>query len=271
MRIRDIAPAASRARVCRRDFVKIGLSALAPALAGCTRLTQGPRTIVSPRLTARPGTPSANPTLGLSPLGLASGRDGILYVPQTYTPDTPLPLFVGLHGAGQSSAFWASYPGRAETLKMVFMAPDSRGFTWDAAQGAFGDDVGFVDRALEYTFEHCNVDPAHVALGGFSDGATTALSLGLANGDLFTHVVAYSPGFILSAGSFVGRPGVFVSHGTQDPVISVSNSRDGIVPYLQSAGYDVVYQEFEGGHEVPASISDAALAWFLGLPVPPQQ
>ncbi len=31
---------------------------------------------------------------------------------------------------------------------------------------------------------------------GFSDGASYALSLGVPNGDLFTHIVAFSPGFM---------------------------------------------------------------------------
>jgi phospholipase/carboxylesterase len=250
--------------VSRRAFVKAGLAALAaPALAACPGIPSKPKESVSPRLSARPGTPTATPTLGLSRLGLGSDRDGLLYVPQSYSPDTPVPLFVGLHGFGQSSAFWASYPDRAESRGMVFLAPDSRGQTWDAAQGAFGADVDFVNRALSYTFERCRIDPARVALGGFSDGATCALSLGLANGDLFTHVVAYSPGFILKADSFVGWPKIFVSHGTLDPIISVGNSRDQIVPYLQGAGYNVIYQEFEGGHAVPSEISDAALNWFF--------
>jgi phospholipase/carboxylesterase len=255
----------ARSGVSRRAFVQAGLAAMAaPALPACLGAPPRPKESVSPRLAARPGTPTVTPTLGLSPLGLGSGRDGLLYVPQSYSPATALPLFVGLHGFGQSSAFWASYPDRAESRGMVFLAPDSRGQTWDAAQGAFGADVEFVDRALGYTFERCRIDPARVALAGFSDGATCALSLGLANGDLFTHIVAYSPGFILQAGSFVGWPQIFVSHGTLDGVIPVSNSRDKIVPYLEGAGYSVVYQEFEGGHAVPAEISDAALDWFFG-------
>ncbi len=55
-----------------------------------------------------------------------------------------------------------------------------------------------------------------------------------------------------------------MSHGTRDPVLPVTISRDGIVPSLRSGGYDVTYQEFDGGHEVPSAISESALDWFLG-------
>jgi len=34
---------------------------------------------------------------------------------------------------------------------------------------------------------------------GFSDGASYALSVGITNGDLFTHVIAFSPGFVAPA------------------------------------------------------------------------
>ena len=36
-----------------------------------------------------------------------------------------------------------------------------------------------------------------------------------------------------------------------------------IVPALRGTGYDTTYQEFSGVHEVPATIAEAALDWFL--------
>jgi predicted esterase len=78
-------------------------------------------------------------------------------------------------------------------LPMLFV--DSRGQTWDGIRGGFGPDVDFLDGALEKVFGMVAVDPNRLALGGFSDGATYALSLGLVNGDLFPRIVAFSPGF----------------------------------------------------------------------------
>jgi len=65
---------------------------------------------------------------------------------------------------------------------MVVLSVDSRAASWDLRYGAFGPDVELIDRALAHAFERCNVDPARVAIGGFSDGASYALSLGLTNG-----------------------------------------------------------------------------------------
>ncbi len=245
--------------VSRREFVRDSLSALGGTVVlGCSSISAGDdgNDDGSPRLTARPGSPSLTPTVGLSDLNLGGSRNG--------TPDNPAPLFVGLHGAGGSSSDWASYPARAAARGMIFLAPDSRSSTWDLIRDGFGPDVEFLDRALRYTFNRCRIDPAHLALGGFSDGASYALSLGVSNGDLFSHLVAYSPGFYAPSVPIVGSPAIYVSHGTNDGILPVGASRDVIVPNLRDAGYDVTYEEFNGGHEVPAAISESALDWFLG-------
>lgn len=254
--------ASSLPLISRRDLLKAGFGALvANAFLGCGGSpTETPG--VDARLTARPGTPTISPPQGLSPLRLGAVRDGVLYVPESYSPETPAPLFVALHGAGGDGRSWSTYPARAELRGMILLAPDSRSYTWDLVIGEFGPDVAFIDRALAYTFERCHIDPTRIALGGFSDGASYALSLGASNGDLFTHLVAYSPGFFRPAEPLVGRPRIFVSHGTRDTVLPVSLSRDIIVPTLRDSGYDVTYQEFDEGHRVPGAISDAALDWF---------
>ena len=61
----------------------------------------------------------------------------------------------------------------------------------------------------------------------------------------------------------VGKPRIFISHGTADPVLPVTASRDVIVPALRGTGSDTTYREFSGVHEVPATIAEAALDWFL--------
>lgn len=257
---------AGRATMQRRDFVKGGLTALVtPLLLDCGVLSLEPDPPKGdPRLTARPGTPSVTPTPGLTELGLGTQRDGLLYVPSTYSADTPAPLFVALHGAGGAGENWASYPDRAEARGMVFLAPDSRGGTWDVVLGDFGPDVEFLDLALQHVFDRCAIDTTRIALAGFSDGASYALSLGVSNGDLFSHLVAYSPGFVKSGDPIIGKPLIYVSHGAADGVLPVRISRDDIVPTFTKAGYDVTYEEFDGGHEVPAAISESALDWFFG-------
>ena len=149
----------------------------------------------------------------------------------------------------------------AERIGAILLAPNSREYTWDVIVGGYGPDVAAIDRVLAWTFSSYAIDPARVAIGGFSDGASYALSLGLTNGDLFTHLLAFSPGFAAPARR-VGSPRIFVSHGTHDAVLPIDRCSRRIIPTLRRAGYDVAYREFEGGHTVPPEVVHDAADWF---------
>ncbi|MGQ0650443.1 MAG: alpha/beta hydrolase [Gemmatimonadaceae bacterium] len=215
------------------------------------------------RLTVRVTAPTETPVAGLQPLGAAAGRDGLLYVPKAYSPSKPLALIVLLHGAGGRAQNWfGSFGTRADAGNFVAVAVESRGRTWDAVLGGFGPDVEFMNRALRETFRRCAVDPARIVLAGFSDGASYAISLGAANGAIFSRIVAFSPGFRTNA-ERQGKPRIFVSHGTNDPILPIDQTSRALVPRLRREGYTVEYVEFAGGHEMPATISDRAIEWAL--------
>jgi phospholipase/carboxylesterase len=197
-------------------------------------------------------------------LGLDHERDAILQLPAKAT-GAPLPLFVLLHGAGGSAEGVLGRLGSApDEAGVAVLAPDSRGSSWDAIRYSFGADVTFMNRALERVFDTVAVDPARIAVGGFSDGATYALSLGLINGDLFSHVVAFSPGFVVE-GTPHGTPRFFISHGEADPILPIDRCSRRIVSELRKRGYDVTFREFDGGHEVPAAIARDGMRWVAGL------
>lgn len=128
--------------------------------------------------------------------------------------------------------------------------------------GGYGPDVRTVDRALARTFRGLAIDRSRLAIAGFSDGASYALSLGMANGDLFTHVIAFSPGFG-APGSRRGMPRVFMTHGLHDDVLPISATSRRILRDARRDGYDVSSHEFDGGHVVPAELAEAAVRWFL--------
>ncbi len=216
------------------------------------------------RLTTRPRQPPHDLVApGEHPLGLAAARDGVLYVPTGYRPERPAPLLLCLHGAGSAgSRSVRALRASAERHGLLLLAPDARAATWDILRGGYGPDVAFIDRALALVFARCAVDSSRIGIEGFSDGASYALTLGLDNGDLFSAVLAFSPGF-LAPRQPTGQPRVFISHGMYDPVLPIQVCSRRIVPLLQRAGYLVRYQEFNGGHTVPAEVVDEALRWFL--------
>lgn len=247
----------------RRRFVGIIGGASASVVSGSCRLAGAPADGPDGndgRLLSRPRNGVTTSGDGRRPLGLASGRDAILQLPAK--PATgPLPLLVLLHGAGGGAEGILRRLGAvADEAGIAVLAPESRGSTWDAIRDGFGADVAFLDRALARAFETVAVDPARVAVGGFSDGATYALSLGLINGDLFRRVLAFSPGFVVGR-TPRGTPRFFVSHGTADPILPIDQCSRVIVPQLQRRGYEVTFREFEGRHEIPAAIAREGMSW----------
>ena len=244
----------------RRGFLTAGAGTLA---AGAVAL----RAVQSARggdslLRVRPRQPAKSIAPGRHALELGGDRDGLLVVPRGYSPEKTAPLIVMLHGANGRADRLASRFPMADEHGVILLVPDSRGTTWDAIRGPFGTDVQFIDRALEQTFDRCAVNPKKLAIGGFSDGATYALSLGLDNGTLFTHVMAFSPGFTANRRP-QGRPRVFISHGKSDEILPIDVCSRRIVPALEDAGYAVTYKEFDGPHTVPEAIAQDAFSWFV--------
>ena len=213
------------------------------------------------RFLARPAPPAVSIEPGEHPLGLGYWRDGILYIPKAAAARTPLPLFVMLHGGGDRADGMRYVFPPAEELGVVVLAPDARDNTWDGIDSRIGPDVEFIDAALKNTFARVAIDPTRIAFGGASDGASYALSLGLANGDLFTHVIAFAPGWIFQPGPAVGKPLIYVAHGTRDRVLPIDYTSRLMVPRLRKAGYQVTFREFDGVHAVPSPIAREALAW----------
>lgn len=214
------------------------------------------------RLLARPGAvpPGAPWPLppGLHPLGLGGARDGLLAVPEA-RPEGPLPLIVMLHGAtGNAERSLRRLGSLAEHALVVL--PESLGTSWDVLEGGYGPDIARIDAALARVFAAWPLDPDRLALAGFSDGASYALSLALMNGELFSHCLAFSPGFCAPV-RFEGRPALFVSHGTADEVLPIEACSRRLMPRLDRAGYYGQYMEFPGGHTVTEEVRAAALAF----------
>ena len=212
------------------------------------------------RLTAKPHQPSKPAGPGQTYLNMDRDRDAILQLPKA-SAHGPVPLLLMLHGATQSAEDMLDYLGKfPEQTGVAILAVNSRQETWDAIRGSFSRDVTFINHALELAYDKAAIAPNHVAIGGFSDGASYALSLGLINGDLFNRVVAFSPGFVID-GAPHGTPRFFVSHGTNDHILPIDRCSRRIVADLKDRGYEVTFREFAGDHEVPETVAQEALTF----------
>jgi phospholipase/carboxylesterase len=214
----------------------------------------------------RPAAPTqARYPAGLEWLDLEGGLAPAVFVPSTL-PAGPVPVMVVLHGATSNPLHALPIvQDEAERRQFVVVAPKSVGMTWDVIHGGFGPDVAALDHVLADVFDHVPADPGRIAIAGFSDGASYALTLGLANGALFSSILAFSPGFFVPARR-QGRPAIFVSHGRTDPILPIDQCGRLVVTALRMADYDVAYYEFDGGHKVPAEAVSAALDRWLESP-----
>jgi phospholipase/carboxylesterase len=207
--------------------------------------------------------PQSELPFGESPLGLSDdGRDGTVYVPKNYTAGVPMPLVMMLHGLGGSSRSARNLFPLAEEFGVLIVAPESRGLTWGRSAPGFDEDVKYLGAAYRYVTGVLDVDRAHVALAGVSDGAGYALSMGLAYGDVFNHLMIFAGGSMAPFRK-EGMPRIFIAHGVNDNQMPIEETARKFVPRLKEQGYDVTYLEFDGGHGAPTAIVRQAFEWFL--------
>lgn len=191
--------------------------------------------------------------------------DGLLYVPKSYNPETPMPLLVMLHGlSGTSQSVRWVFP-LAEEHGVIVVAPDSRRMGWGAEVAGFDDDSKYIAEAFREVVEFLNIDRSRVALGGVSDGATYALAMGLSYGDRFNHLMIFATGMMAPLRK-QGKPQVFMAHGLNDTQMPIDRTARRIVPQLKQEGYDVTYREFDGGHGAPREVVGEAFYWFTHTP-----
>lgn len=241
----------------------MGLGVAGAALAGCKLDVPPapPDPIDQLRLTAVPKAPTQTVTPGLITLDVAP-RQALLYVPQGYDPATPAPIALMLHGAGGTAQEPITvFKDLADTSGLILVSCKSLQPTWGGIFGDYSDDIPLFDQVMKLAFDMCNVDPLKVGIEGFSDGASYAIQVGRANGDLFHRVVSFSAGLLLFT-SGIQRPKFFVAHGTADSIIDVAVGRS--IAAQLSTVYEVTYHQHDGGHQIPPAVAADAVTFLSG-------
>jgi len=166
-----------------------------------------------------------------------------------------------LHGYSGAAQSVRSTFTLAEELGVVVIAPESRDVTWGQSIPGFDADVKYLGAAFRYVEAGLNLDLSRIALGGVSDGAGYALSMGLAYGDTFNHIMVFSGGIMIPVRR-QGKPRIFMAHGLNDQQMPIDRTARRFVPKLKEEGYDLTYKEYEGGHGTPPYVMREAFEWF---------
>jgi phospholipase/carboxylesterase len=117
---------------------------------------------------------------------------------------------------------------------------------------------------LDDWIERAGLPRDRLVIGGFSQGSMVALRYALDS--------AIPPaGAILLSGSLIDRAAtaarlerpafpIFQSHGRQDPVLEIAGAR-ALRALLGTAGWQVDWHEFDGGHEINPGVLNKLCAW----------
>ena len=201
---------------------------------------------------------------GRHALTFPEGREAVLVVPEDLDPDVPVPLLVLFHGAGgEANKVLPHFVRWARARRFLLLAPQSMFPTWDIVIGGHGPDLERLDAALLQVASHFRLDPARLAFAGFSDGGSYALSVGLSNGDVASHVIALSAGF-MNTFTRNGSPKVFIAHGRSDTQLPFETSARPHALKLLEEGVDLTLLPFEGDHVIVPEVVARAIEFFLG-------
>lgn len=200
---------------------------------------------------------------GRHDLGIASERDAVLIVPDGLQSGVPVALLVMFHGAGGSADKVLPFLiDHASQHSFLLLLPQSQFPTWDLVVGSNGPDLEWLDKALREVVSRFYIDPSHLGFAGFSDGGSYALSIGVTNGDVVSHVIAFSASF-MSVFQQNGTPRIFIAHGLEDEQLPIETSARPHVAKLNAAGYDVTSLEFRGRHRIEPAVVALAIDFFL--------
>ena len=184
------------------------------------------------------------------------------YVPATITGAAP--LIVVLHGAGGDARnFLDQFKHDANRRGAILLSVQSSGHTWAQRKPTDDEaDVANIKTAISELTVKAPIDRGRTTVMGFSDGASYALSIGMAYPGLFRTIVAFSPGYAFAPSDIDTQQRIFIAHSRRDPILPAANVRD-MIKGLESAGYSPEVRWFNGGHEIDPQLKNAALDFAL--------
>ena len=200
--------------------------------------------------------------------------------PDGYDPNKKYPLVILLHGYGASMGDLAGLSPAIDPTGYVYAFPNAplsvevgfgtTGYAWIPPRDSGSpqdaqNSVEMLATFVEEVMEQFQVEPPNALLGGFSQGGMMTYRYGMTNPHLFSGLAALSSSVRDPEGLKEQLPEsrdipIFVTHGTSDQMISVSDARAS-KSFLEAEGYKPVYKEYQMGHEINQDVLDDFVPW----------
>ena len=200
--------------------------------------------------------------------------------PDNYQPDTPYPLIILMHGFGSHMGDLAGLAPAISQTDYVYAFPNApihmemgfgaEGYAWtslsegDRAKLAKLSEIK-LNGFFKEVFHLYHIEPGTVVLGGFSQGGMMAYRVGMARPRTFKGLAILSSILreddqLLGCVDSEAGQSIFISHGTQDTIISVEDGRKS-ASLLEARGYTPEYREYEIGHEISTEVLSDLRRW----------
>ena len=188
-------------------------------------------------------------------------RPWILYVPSTYDPAVPSPMIVWLHGGVGRANIIADPLGYTEQDRFRPLA-EEKGWLVLYPFGQYGatwwDRVGManISHLIRTVKRDYNVDDDRVWMEGFSDGGSACFAHAMVAPTDYAAFLALN-GHI-GVGSLSGDLSLYAPNLVNSPLYAITTREDQIYPshkmrrtieMARSAGADIFYREYPGGHD----------------------
>ena len=221
--------------------------------------------------------------------GRSSTLEYLTVFPDHYDATRPYPIIVCLHGFGADMRDLAGLASAIDQTGYVYVCPNAplrvpidpgyTGRAWyerggDASPATVERALKALDSLIREVFMEYQVPTGQAILLGFSQGGAMAYHYGLPRPELFTGLVILSgalrhPETLLPQLPAARQQGIFIAHGTEDPLVPIDQSREAAA-FLEAQGYQPVYREYPMGHEISFAVLHDLIPW-IHTALPPKR
>ena len=128
---------------------------------------------------------------------MGESRTLACYVPESYDPDVPVKLVIGLHGLGDNGNnyrnAWVSSLDFADHISNTILICPDGGSDFNSDFYVPEGDEGIIQESIDFARANYNIDTTNIILQGFSLGGARALQYGLGHTDMFKGILLNTP------------------------------------------------------------------------------